>query len=71
MHVCSFFGRYGISDYTLTQKLVEHAKTFPPSFDPLAPRKYYYTFYVLYTSFSTIRNHYCAFKINKHLQQYL
>lgn len=28
---------YGISDYTLTQKLVEHAKTFPPSFDPLAP----------------------------------
>ncbi|XP_015772142.1 PREDICTED: N-acetylglutamate synthase, mitochondrial-like [Acropora digitifera] len=37
MHVCSFFGRYGISDYTLTQKLVEHAKTFPPSFDPLAP----------------------------------
>lgn len=40
-----FFGRYGISDYTLTQKLVEHAKTFPPSFDPLAPRKYYYHYY--------------------------
>ena len=46
MHACMFFfGRYGISDYTLTQKLVEHAKTFPPSFDPLAPRKYYYHYY--------------------------
>ena len=34
------FDRYGIGDHTLTQKLIEHAKTLPSSFDPPAPRKY-------------------------------
>lgn len=28
---------YGIGDHTLTQKLIEHAKTLPSSFDPPAP----------------------------------
>ena len=32
--------RYGVSDHVLTHKLVQYASQIPPSFDPIAPRKY-------------------------------
>ena len=32
--------RFGVRDHVLTHRLVEHAKSIPPSFDPVAPRKY-------------------------------
>ena len=32
--------RFGVRDHVLTHKLVEHAQSIPPSFDPVAPRKY-------------------------------
>ena len=38
--------RYGVNDHILTHKLVQHAIQLPPSFDPIAPRKYNMIFLV-------------------------
>ena len=38
--------RYGVNDHILTHKLVQHAIQLPPSFDPIAPRKYNVIFLV-------------------------